>query len=113
MPPLARRSFLAAIGLCVACGPNAGSTAAGRPSPTRGAAGATPAPPTPGATPQPAATPVPAAQATAGPPSISADVLVRGLDTPWAIDFAPDGRHFVSERSGRIRVVKDGQLVAE
>jgi glucose/arabinose dehydrogenase len=40
-------------------------------------------------------------------------VFIRGLDTPWAIDFAPDGRILVSERAGRIRVVKDGQLVAE
>jgi glucose/arabinose dehydrogenase len=41
------------------------------------------------------------------------DIFVSGLDTPWAIDFAPDGRVFVSERAGRIRVIKDGKLVAE
>jgi glucose/arabinose dehydrogenase len=40
-------------------------------------------------------------------------VVVQGLDTPWAIDFAPDGRIFITERPGRIRVVKDGQLFAE
>ncbi|MBF8253320.1 MAG: glucose sorbosone dehydrogenase, partial [Deltaproteobacteria bacterium] len=43
-------------------------------------------------------------------PDLSIDVLIRGLDTPWAIDFAPDGRAFISERRGRIRVLERGQL---
>ena len=38
------------------------------------------------------------------------EVVVRGLEVPWAIDFAPDGRLFATERPGRIRVVKDGRL---
>lgn len=41
------------------------------------------------------------------------DVLVTGLDTPWALAFAPDGRIFLSERPGRIRIIKDGQLQAD
>jgi aldose sugar dehydrogenase len=41
------------------------------------------------------------------------EVFISGLDTPWAIAFAPDGRIFLTERSGRIRVIKDGKLVAE
>jgi len=41
------------------------------------------------------------------------DIFVSGLDTPWAIAFAPDGRIFVNERAGRIRVIKDGKLLAE
>jgi hypothetical protein len=44
---------------------------------------------------------------------IVTEVLVRGLDTPWALDFAPDGRIFISERPGRIRVVEHGQLRPE
>ena len=32
---------------------------------------------------------------------------------PWALAFAPDGRLFVTERVGRLRVVKDGRLAAE
>jgi len=43
-------------------------------------------------------------------PVFNIEVLVKGLDTPWALDFAPDGRIFITERPGRIRVVKDGQL---
>ncbi|MDR5683666.1 MAG: PQQ-dependent sugar dehydrogenase [Armatimonadota bacterium] len=35
---------------------------------------------------------------------------LRGLEVPWAIAFAPDGRAFVSERPGRVRVVRDGRL---
>jgi glucose/arabinose dehydrogenase len=34
------------------------------------------------------------------------------LNTPWAIAFAPDGRIFVTERPGRIRVIQ-GKLRAE
>ena len=43
----------------------------------------------------------------------SVETFVRGLNTPWAIDFAPDGRIFLTERPGRIRVVERGQLRAE
>ena len=46
-------------------------------------------------------------------PPMKVEVLVKELDTPWAIAFAPDGRIFLSERPGRIRVVKDGRLQRE
>ncbi|MDP2605597.1 MAG: PQQ-dependent sugar dehydrogenase [Deltaproteobacteria bacterium] len=49
-------------------------------------------------------------QFAAPAPDVSIDVLVRGLDTPWAIDFAPDGRTFITERRGRIRVLERGHL---
>lgn len=39
--------------------------------------------------------------------------VATGLDTPWDLAFAPDGRIFVSERPGRIRVVHHGRLAAE
>lgn len=45
-------------------------------------------------------------------PALSLTTIVRGLEAPWAIDFAPDGRIFLTERPGRIRVVRDGQLQA-
>ncbi|MGX4586136.1 PQQ-dependent sugar dehydrogenase [Paenibacillus chitinolyticus] len=39
------------------------------------------------------------------------EVVASDLETPWAVDFAPDGRIFFTERnSGRIRVVVNGQL---
>ncbi len=35
---------------------------------------------------------------------------VWGLEVPWSLVFAPDGRAFVTERPGRVRVVRAGQL---
>jgi glucose/arabinose dehydrogenase len=55
------------------------------------------------------------AQAAAPPskPNAQVEVLARGLETPWAIAFAPDGRIFITERPGRIRVIKNGALPKE
>ncbi|OGQ80491.1 MAG: hypothetical protein A3F90_16495 [Deltaproteobacteria bacterium RIFCSPLOWO2_12_FULL_60_19] len=41
------------------------------------------------------------------------EVVARGLETAWAVAFAPDGRIFVTERPGRIRVIKNGNLQKE
>lgn len=38
------------------------------------------------------------------------ETYVSDLETPWGIAFVPDGRIFVSEREGRLRVIKDGRL---
>lgn len=38
------------------------------------------------------------------------DVVASGLEVPWALAFTPDGRIFVTERPGRIRVIRDGAL---
>lgn len=39
--------------------------------------------------------------------------VARGLDTPWALAFLPDGRLLVTERPGRMRLVaRDGSLSA-
>ena len=40
-------------------------------------------------------------------------VVAHGLEVPWALAFAPDGRLFVTERPGRIRVVREGKLDPE
>lgn len=40
----------------------------------------------------------------------SVEVFAEGFSNPWALDFAPDGRLFVTEAGGRLRVVKDGVL---
>ncbi len=37
-------------------------------------------------------------------------VIASGLEVPWSIAFAPDGRIFVTERPGRLRVIVDGKL---
>ena len=38
---------------------------------------------------------------------ISVDVIADGLSHPWAIDFLPDGRMIVTERSGTMRLVTE------
>ena len=48
-------------------------------------------------------------------PAIAAEpravVVARGLESPWALAFLPDGRMLVTERTGRIRLVgSDGRL---
>src|SRR6478752_4563280 len=59
----------------------------------------------------------PASAAPAGQGSSTADLhvesVVGGLATIWAIDFAPDGRIFLSERGGRIRTITNGALDPE
>jgi glucose/arabinose dehydrogenase len=49
----------------------------------------------------------------ATPPVAIIETVASGLNTPWAIDFASDGRIFITERPGRIRIVAAGQLCAE
>lgn len=41
---------------------------------------------------------------------LTVETIVEGLDSPWAFDFLPDGRVLVTERSGQLRVIADGQL---
>jgi glucose/arabinose dehydrogenase len=38
--------------------------------------------------------------------------VASGLVNPWALGFLPDGQLLVTERPGRMRLVKDGQLSA-
>jgi len=38
---------------------------------------------------------------------------IENLEVPWALVFLPDGRALVSERPGRIRLIKDGRLAAK
>ncbi len=45
-----------------------------------------------------------------GAPSLDVETVVGDLATIWAIDFAPDGRIFLTERGGRIRTIRDGVL---
>ena len=41
---------------------------------------------------------------------VSVEPWIGNLEIPWALIFLPDGRALVSERPGRIRVIKDGKL---
>jgi glucose/arabinose dehydrogenase len=54
-----------------------------------------------------------AAGAAAQVVNITPQTLVSGLDTLWAMAYAPDGRMFITERPGRVRVIEGGRLLAE
>ena len=41
------------------------------------------------------------------------ETIVSGLQVPWSIVFAPDGRMLFTERPGRVRVFESGKLRAE
>ena len=39
-----------------------------------------------------------------------AEVIVDGLSHPWSIAWLPDGSALVTERAGRLRLIRDGEL---
>lgn len=39
-----------------------------------------------------------------------AEIVVGGLSHPWAIAWLPDGSALVTERAGRLRLIRDGKL---
>jgi glucose/arabinose dehydrogenase len=55
-----------------------------------------------------AATPAPAATLPSG---FTETLVANGLSSPTAMQFAPDGRLFVCEQGGRLRVIKNGALL--
>ncbi len=60
-------------------------------------------------------TPTSTAQPTQSHPSqmYSTEIAAQGLDVPWDIAFVPDGRVFVTERTGSVRVIEQGKLLNE
>src|SRR5690606_38425905 len=40
-------------------------------------------------------------------------VVARDLEQPWSIAFLPGGDLLVTERPGRLRLIRDGKLLAE
>lgn len=47
------------------------------------------------------------------PPGLQVEVVAKNLEIPWAMAFAQDGRLFLTERVGRVRVIRDGRLLPE
>src|SRR5439155_6177059 len=96
LPPRAARGALTLIALllCSCAGPAASSPSSSVttiPIPT------TAPPPTPTASPR------------IGPAVVqNVQLVASGLRAPWAVDLAPDGRLFVTERPGRVRIVQLG-----
>jgi glucose/arabinose dehydrogenase len=46
-------------------------------------------------------------------PQVRVTVVARGLSHPWSLAFLPSGDQLITERGGSLRVVRDGELVAE
>mgnify|MGYP000739395085 CR=1 FL=1 len=40
---------------------------------------------------------------------IRIDVVASGLEFPWAVEVLPDGAYLVTERPGRLRIVREGK----
>lgn len=49
----------------------------------------------------------------APPTDFQTSLIASGLDGPSGFDIAPDGRIFVLERAGAVKIIKDGQLLTE
>jgi len=60
---------------------------------------------------KPSASSTPAAENTEIPYRL--EIFAKDLNVPWAIDIAKDGRVFLTERPGTIRVMTKGQLLQE
>ena len=51
-----------------------------------------------------------ASTAMAAAPTVSQTVVVDGLEHPWGLAWLPDDTMIVTERPGRVRLIRDGQL---
>ncbi|CAI8320196.1 MAG: Aldose sugar dehydrogenase YliI [Rhodobiaceae bacterium UBA7378] len=49
---------------------------------------------------------------TAAAEDYTLEEVVNGLDMPWGLAILPDGDMLVSELSGQLRLVRDGELIA-
>ncbi len=54
-----------------------------------------------------------AAPAPQGNVPLNVETLASGLVNPWSIAFLPDGAMLVTERAGRLRIIRNGGLVTE
>jgi glucose/arabinose dehydrogenase len=96
-----RRVLAAALATIVACAAPA-TTPSGSPAIT-GSQTARPSALTATATPSPTPSP------RIGPAVVeNVQLIAAGLEVPWAVAQAPDGRLFVTERPGRVRIVRLG-----
>lgn len=47
------------------------------------------------------------------PPNFVQELVTAGIENPVAMAFAPDGRIFITEQGGKVRIVKNNTLLAE
>lgn len=41
---------------------------------------------------------------------LDVETVANGLENPWSVEVLPDGAYIVSERPGRMRIVRDGKI---
>jgi len=101
LPRATRRGLLGIIALLLlSCGPAPSTSSSPRTATTI---------PIPTTAPPPSASPTPTPTPRIGPAVVeNVQLVAAGLRAPWAVDIAPDGRLFVTERPGRVRIVQLG-----
>ncbi|HKA48110.1 MAG TPA: PQQ-dependent sugar dehydrogenase [Candidatus Dormibacteraeota bacterium] len=62
---------------------------------------------------QPGLSPTPSTLKPAGPLQFNQQSVAQELVAPWAIDFAKDGSAWLTERPGRVRVIRNGRLLTD
>jgi glucose/arabinose dehydrogenase len=62
--------------------------------------------------PAPSPTPVREIVTASDGTRVAVEVIATNLEIPWSLAFVPDGRLFITERPGRVRVVQGGQVLA-
>jgi aldose sugar dehydrogenase len=96
-----RRGIAVALATLVACAPSAAT-----PTAAPGSTASQPAATTGPRTTAPTATAAPTPSPRLGPVAVeNVQLIAAGLEVPWAVALAPDGRLFVTERPGRVRIV--------
>lgn len=67
--------------------------------------------PTPSSIAQSPPSPTPAKTFVATQPdTFRVETVTEGLEVPWGMEFLPDGALLVTERPGRLRIIRNGQL---
>ena len=74
---------------------------------------APPPSPSPAPSPSPSPGPSPETFSTEDGIRFRVETVATGLQVPWAMAFAPDGRLFVTERPGRVRIVNTATGASE
>jgi glucose/arabinose dehydrogenase len=107
---MAHRNHPLALVLVLCIGVAATAVAQQPPAGRQGRAGAPPGPPPPA--------PIPRAPLGDGPwnyqvaegVKLRVSVVTKGLQNPWNLVFMPDGTMLITERPGRLRIVRNGVL---
>jgi aldose sugar dehydrogenase len=55
--------------------------------------------------------PTPAAVVSAQAPQLQQTTVVAGLERPWSMAWLPDGTMLVTEKAGRLRLIREGKLL--